>query len=179
MEIGVQWNHFEGRTELDRIRDFFEVMAEEQGVTLTCQGQAMLAADRILLRRAVSNLVANALRYTPRGGNILLAIAHADEKWAEISVSDTGCGIDPEHLPKLCDRFYRVDHARAHHDEGTGLGLAIVKSIMELHQGSMDIHSQPGHGTTVTLRFPVAPPAVSLKPVSAAPEAETAKPAGR
>ncbi|HYQ90482.1 MAG TPA: heavy metal sensor histidine kinase [Candidatus Competibacteraceae bacterium] len=160
-QLPLQWDQFEGRTELDRIHDFFEVMAEEQGVTLTCQGQAMLAADRILLRRAVSNLVANALRYTSRGGNILLAIAQTDEKWADISVSDSGCGIDPEHLPKLCDRFYRVDHARAHHDEGTGLGLAIVKSIMELHQGAMDIHSQPGHGTTVILHFPTVSPASS------------------
>ena len=155
-QLPLQWDQFEGRTELDRIRDFFEVMAEEQGITLTCQGEAMLTADRILLRRAVSNLVANALRYTPKGGNILLAIAQADQKWTDISISDTGCGIDPEHLPKLCDRFYRVDNARSYRDEGTGLGLAIVKSIVELHKGSMDIRSQPGYGTTVTLRFPTA-----------------------
>ena len=162
-QLPLQWEKFNGRVKLDRIRDFFEAMAEEQGVPLTCQGQAMLVADRILLRRAVSNLVANALRYTPKGGNILLAIAQADQKWTDISISDTGCGIDPEHLPKLCDRFYRVDNARSYRDEGTGLGLAIVKSIMELHQGTIDICSQPGQGTTVTLRFPVAPPAVSAE----------------
>ncbi|MFO1430631.1 MAG: heavy metal sensor histidine kinase [Candidatus Competibacteraceae bacterium] len=162
-QLPLQWTQFEGRAELDLIREFFETMAEEQGVTLTCQGHATLAADRILIRRAVSNLVANALRYTPRGGNILLAVAQVDEKWGNIRISDTGCGIEPEHLPKLCDRFYRVDNARSHHDEGTGLGLAIVKSIMELHQGGIDIRSQPGHGTTVTLRFPVAPPASSAE----------------
>ncbi len=157
----LQWVRLDGRAELDLIREFFEAMAEDLGVSLTCQGEATLAADRILLRRAVSNLVSNALRYTPRGGEITLAATSAGEKWAEISVSDTGCGIDPKHLPRLCDRFYRVDDARVHHDEGAGLGLAIVKSIMELHQGALDIRSQPGHGTTVTLRFPVAPPASS------------------
>jgi two-component system heavy metal sensor histidine kinase CusS len=160
-QMPLQWVLFNGRVELDLIREFYDAMAEEQGVSLTCQGDAALAADRILLRRALSNLVSNALRHTPRGGAIDLTATAADVSWAEISVSDTGCGIEPEHLPKLCDRFYRVDSARFHQDEGTGLGLAIVKSIMELHQGAIDIRSQPGHGTIVTLRFPVAPPASS------------------
>jgi signal transduction histidine kinase len=103
------------------------------------------------------------LRHTPRGGAITLSATPADGNRTEISVNDTGCGIDPEHLPKLCDRFYRVDRARFHDDDGAGLGLALVKSIMELHQGTLAIRSQLGHGTTVTLRFPVAPPASSAE----------------
>jgi len=70
---------------------------------------------------------------------------------ASVSVQDTGCGIAAEHLPKLFDRFYRVDPARS--AEGTGLGLAIVKSIMDLHGGSVVINSEPNHGTVITLHF--------------------------
>jgi two-component system heavy metal sensor histidine kinase CusS len=162
-QLSLQLVEFNGRVELDQIREFYDAMAEEQGVSLTCQGEAALAADRILLRRAVSNLVANALRHTPRGGAITLSTTPVNGNRTEISVSDTGCGIEPEHLPKLCDRFYRVDRARFHDDDGAGLGLALVKSIMELHQGTLAIRSQPGHGTTVTLRFPVAPPALSAE----------------
>jgi two-component system, OmpR family, heavy metal sensor histidine kinase CusS len=79
--------------------------------------------------------------------------AFADHSVA-VSVRDTGCGIDSEHLPHVFDRFYRADRARSHYSQGAGLGLAIVKSIMNLHHGTVTIQSEPGKGTTVTLRFP-------------------------
>jgi two-component system heavy metal sensor histidine kinase CusS len=93
-----------------------------------------------------------AIQHTPKGGEIRLTMQSADDGSAQIKVQDTGCGIPPEHLPKIFDRFYRVDPARS--EEGTGLGLAIVKSIMELHGGSVTIPSKPGEGTTAILRFP-------------------------
>jgi len=72
----------------------------------------------------------------------------------QIAVRDNGCGIESEHLPRIFDRFYRVDAARSSGSAGTGLGLAIVKSIMELHGGSVEAESEPGIGTKVTLTFP-------------------------
>jgi two-component system heavy metal sensor histidine kinase CusS len=140
--------------EMEAVREFHEAVAEEQGVAVTCRGEVRLWADATLLRRALSNLLANALRYTPRGGQVTLAAELAEGGAVALRVSDTGCGIAPEHLPRVCDRFWRADSARANHPEGTGLGLAIAKSIMDLHGGSIEIDSEPSRGTTVTLLFP-------------------------
>ncbi len=142
--------------EIKAVQEFYESVAEEQGVEVTCQGNALLNVDPILFRRAVSNLLSNALQYTPRGGKVTLSVKQTDDECVEVSVSDTGSGIDPEHLPKIFDRFYRADRARSQHPQGAGLGLAIVKSIMDLHGGTVAIKSEPDKGTTVTLRFPYA-----------------------
>jgi two-component system heavy metal sensor histidine kinase CusS len=117
-----------------------------------CQGEGFLYADAQLLKRVLSNLLLNAIQHTPVGGEICLSLRPTEDGSVEVSVQDTGCGIAAEHLPKLFDRFYRVDPARS--EEGTGLGLAIVKSIMDLHGGSVVIHSAPGKDTLVTLHFP-------------------------
>lgn len=115
--------------------------------------------DRTLWQRAVGNLVANALDHTPRGGRTTVT-ARCDGQEFRVDVADTGCGIAPEHLPHVFDRFYRVDPARSARSSHIGLGLAIVRSIMTLHGGSVDIASEVGRGTTVTLRVPRhAPPA--------------------
>ncbi len=156
-ETHIACTRLDARMELDALREFYEAMAEEHAVEIRCQGQALVHADPILLRRAVSNLLANALHYTPRGGQVTLSVTPADDHTIMVRVSDTGVGIAPEHLPKIFDRFYRVDPARAPRHPGMGLGLAIVKSIMELHGGTVTVQSVPHHGTTVTLRFP--PPA--------------------
>ena len=105
----------------------------------------------MLFGRAVSNLAENALRFTAAGGTILISIA-VDAMQAKISVKDTGCGIEARHLPRVFDRFYRVDSSRS--SEGTGLGLALVKSITHLHGGSTTIESEVDRGTIVTLTFP-------------------------
>jgi two-component system heavy metal sensor histidine kinase CusS len=110
----------------------------------------------LLVRRAVSNLLSNALQYTPRGGRVVMSAAGSPEGGAVIRVRDTGLGIEAEHLEKIFDRFYRVDRARSHFPRGVGLGLAIVKSIMDLHHGVVTVHSEPGKGTTVSLQFPCA-----------------------
>jgi len=86
---------------------------------------------------------------------VSLTLISTASKAVEISVSDTGAGIPAEHLPKIFDRFYRVDPSRSQ-AQGTGLGLAIVKSIMELHGGTVTVRSEPGTGTVFTLRFPAS-----------------------
>jgi signal transduction histidine kinase len=113
----------------------------------------MFHADSELVQRAISNLLSNALRYTIKDGLISVELASSShEVW--ITVKDDGCGIAEEHLPHIFDRFYRTDESRNAASGGRGLGLAIVQQIMEEHQGRVQIESQVGQGTTVTLIFP-------------------------
>ncbi|MDB5906777.1 MAG: histidine kinase [Massilia sp.] len=139
-------------TEFQKLIDFFELMAEDQGVSLRAGGACSVRADPLLLRQALSNLLANALRYTPAGGSIRLQAEDKGDAVA-ISVTDSGAGIAAEHLPFLFDRFYRVDAARSS-AESTGLGLAVVRSIAELHGGSVTVESAVGKGTTFVLLIP-------------------------
>ena len=141
--------------EFRKLLEFYDIAADEQGVALEARGDGHLMADPLLLRRALSNLLANALRYTPRGGTIRLLSEHSRDTVA-ISVSDTGSGIADKHLPHLFDRFYRADAARSSTDS-TGLGLAVVRSIAELHGGMVEVQSSVGQGSTFTLRFPRIP----------------------
>ena len=143
----------EASGELQAVCDFYHDLAEEQGVELACEGQARIPADPLLLRRALSNLLSNALKYTPRGGLVTLRAAAGPGPTRTLSVIDSGIGIAPEHLAKLGDRFYRVDPSRTASPGGAGLGLAIVRSIMTLHGGSLLINSAVGQGTTASLIF--------------------------
>lgn len=111
-------------------------------------------ADRLLLQRALSNLLSNALRHTPRGGTVRLH-AERTRDAVRIAVEDNGSGIAGEHLPFLFERFYRVDASRSATDS-TGLGLAVVSSIAELHGGRAEVASVLGRGSTFTLTFPDA-----------------------
>ena len=146
----------DARAEAEAVVAFHDAVAEEKGISVVCQGAAILFADATLLRRAVNNLLANALQYTPCRGEIVLTCQEMPDGTSSVTVTDTGSGIAPEHLPKVFDRFYRADPARSQYPQGTGLGLAIVQSIMELHGGTVTILSEPGQGTTVALRFPAA-----------------------
>lgn len=141
--------------EFRRLVDFYEIAAEEQSIGVTASGDGELVADPMLLRRALSNLLANALRYTPHGGTVRLSAAR-ERDTIVIAVSDDGVGIPAEHLPFVFDRFYRADAARSSADS-TGLGLAVVRSIVELHGGSASVASVVGQGSTFTLRFPIKP----------------------
>lgn len=138
----------DARAVVDGLREFFEPYAEERGVILRCEGSGEVKADGVLLRRAVANLIENALHFTPSGGEVTVAVPEN----GVVRVTDSGCGIAPEHLPRLFDRFFQVDPARG--EGGTGLGLALVKSIMTLHRGTVAVTSEPGRGTEATLRFP-------------------------
>ena len=151
---GVARSSLDARQAIEVVREFYEAMAEEQGVKVLCEGQGMVKGDPVLFRQAVSNLLSNALNYTARGGRVVLDIREHQNNGVEVSVSDTGSGIPPEHLPRIFDRLYRVDFARSQHPNSAGLGLAIVKSIMTLHEGSVEVRSEVGQGTKVTLVFP-------------------------
>ena len=147
------------RDELVAVAEFYEPAASEAGLRLRVleTGAVWSAAelDRALFQRAISNLVTNAIAYTPRGGTIQLR-ASQSERNLRVEVIDTGVGIAPEHLARVSDRFYRVDRSRSSTSGGLGLGLAIVKSIVQFHGGTVHVVSQPGSGTTVTLVLPNA-----------------------
>ena len=151
--LALQTTHMRASTELRAVTDFYQALADEQGVTIESLGDAQFIADPMLVRRALSNLLSNALRHTPRGGCVRLQAARVPGG-TELTVQDTGSGIAPEHHARLGDRFFRVDESRTTGNPGYGLGLAIVRSIMLLHSGSLRIDSEPGRGTTATLCFP-------------------------
>jgi two-component system heavy metal sensor histidine kinase CusS len=142
------------------VSEYYEGIAAEGGITLDTRSDSDIVfaeLDRTLLQRAVGNLVSNGLAHTPRGGAVTLG-ATADESTICIDVSDTGDGIPAEALPRVFDRFFRVDSARSQNLGGTGLGLAIVKSIAMLHGGSVEIVSEERKGTRVALRLPARCP---------------------
>jgi two-component system heavy metal sensor histidine kinase CusS len=143
---------------LGGVRDYYEASAADGGVSLTTTVAAepvIAELDRTLLQRAVGNLVSNALAHTPPGGAVVLGTS-AEFSTIRIEVSDTGVGIPAEALPRVFDRFFRVDSSRSQGSGGTGLGLAIVQSIAQLHGGKAEISSQPGQGTRVTLHMPAS-----------------------
>ncbi len=121
------------------------------------------------LHSAFSNLVANAVRYTPAGGSIAIAFARAPDGGASLSVRDSGYGIPAAHLPRITERFYRVSTSRSRESGGTGLGLSIVKHILQLHQARLEIESEVGRGSTFTCRF--GPERVLARDDAAPPDA--------
>lgn len=151
--LNREWFRFE--TELEDILDYFDAVAEERQVRLTVEGAGELSVDRTLFRRTINNLLSNALRHTPPGGNVRVRLIAFSGDAVEIEVADTGCGIPEELQPRLFQRFSRIDQAGV---KGTGLGLALVKSIVELHGGSVALSSTPGRGTRVRLTFPRSAP---------------------
>jgi two-component system phosphate regulon sensor histidine kinase PhoR len=124
-------------------------------VVVETDGQGDLRGSEPELISAFGNLVANAVRYTPAGGTIRI-IWHATPQGAEFAVQDTGIGIDPKHIPRLTERFYRVDRGRSRDAGGTGLGLAIVKHSLNRHQALLDIKSTPGTGSRFAAKFPAS-----------------------
>jgi two-component system phosphate regulon sensor histidine kinase PhoR len=122
------------------------------------------------LHSAVANLVSNAIRYTPAGGRVDVTWSMRPDGGAQLEVRDSGVGIQKEHLPRLTERFYRVDGSRSRDTGGTGLGLSIVKHVVQRHGGELDIRSEPGQGSSFTLVFP----AVRVRRVEGAAEATPA-----
>jgi len=141
---------------LEGVVECYEASAADGGVSLTstvASKPVVAELDRTLVQRAVGNLVSNALANTPPGGTVVLG-TDADVSTIRIEVCDTGIGIPAEALPRVFDRFFRVDSSRSQASGGTGLGLSIVQSIAQLHGGNVEISSEPGHGTRVTLNVP-------------------------
>jgi signal transduction histidine kinase len=140
----------------------YRLSANQKGVMLevTQDHNVLVNGDIGLIERAITNLVDNALRHTPAGGRVMMSLVQTDSL-AIFSVGDTGQGIPKEDLPRIFDRFYRVEKNRPEVPGGTGLGLAIVKRILDLHQRSIEVQSQPGIGTTFVFSFPVVKERVS------------------
>jgi len=128
---------------------------QQHRISLEADPHLKLKGSEAELRSAFSNLVFNAVKYTPAGGDIRIRW-WGDEQGAHLAVSDTGMGIETRHLPRLTERFYRVDSSRASNTGGTGLGLAIVKHVLLRHRGNLEISSVPGKGSTFTCHFAAA-----------------------
>ena len=138
----------------DILQEVRTLSAGRHRITLENTGPAWLLGSVRELRSALANLAGNAVRYSPDGGDITLGWRADGETGAIFSVRDSGIGIAAEHLPRLTERFYRVDRGRSREAGGTGLGLAIVKHVLERHQATLNIESAPGHGSTFSIAFP-------------------------
>jgi len=126
---------------------------ERHQILVEIASEAALYGSEAELTSAFSNLVSNAIRYSPEGGSIRIRWRLEDGRGV-FSVSDTGIGIDPRHIPRLTERFYRVDRGRSRETGGTGLGLAIVKHVLTRHDATLEIESESGHGSTFSAIFP-------------------------
>lgn len=158
-ESGLKCQQLEAAAECKAVVDFFEAASAERGLTVLVRGQAPIYCDPMLFRRALSNLVDNAVRHTPSGGHIDLTVRAGTGGGTEVEVSDSGTGIAAKHLPHIFERFYQAtkeDSDLTASGSGFGLGLAIVKSIMELHGGDVTVSSAPEQGTAISLHFPAS-----------------------
>ncbi|WP_338827244.1 two-component system histidine kinase PnpS [Neomoorella thermoacetica] len=143
---------------LDRVLTTVNQLAREKGVALEKEIPAEipeLAISESYLNQVLLNLIDNGIKYTPAGGRVTIRAARLGEL-VQVEVADTGIGIPPESLPRVFERFYRVDKARSREMGGTGLGLAIVKHIVESHGGSISVTSRPGQGSHFFFTLPIA-----------------------
>jgi two-component system phosphate regulon sensor histidine kinase PhoR len=139
---------------IERLRaDALALSAGRHSISVDGTPSVDLLGSESELVSAFGNLISNAIRYTPQGGNVKLSWGDGVDG-AAFTVEDTGVGIAPEHIPRLTERFYRVDRSRSRETGGTGLGLAIVKHATARHQAVLDIVSEPGIGSRFTVRFP-------------------------
>lgn len=139
--------------EVQALFDFYEALAEEKGISLHRTGSAPLQGDRLMIRRAISNLLSNALRHTPPHGLVTVRLSQTPDNVA-LEVANTGTAIDPALLPRLFDRFFRADASRTYADrDGAGLGLAITKAIVQAHRGTVDVSTAQDE-TRFVLVFP-------------------------
>lgn len=140
--------------------DMFEAVADERGLTLDywANEPVVVDADPHQMRQVVTNLIDNAIKFTPRGGRVEVRLDGSDRRQVRLTVSDTGIGISPIDLPRIFDRFFRADKSRQRGTEiqGSGLGLSICQSIVTAHRGTINVKSEPGKGTTFEVLLPVA-----------------------
>lgn len=143
---------------VDDLIEEFSALTTAANLTLACDVRShkrlCVTADDDQICRLISNLIINAIQYTPTGGCITLRL-DSEERYAVIQVQDTGVGISPDKQAHIFDRFYRVNSDRSRQTGGAGLGLAIAKAIAEAHRGSLNVHSELGKGSTFTVRLPL------------------------
>lgn len=152
---------------INHVREALEPLAKQEEVTLTVKcldGSALVLGDRDELEQVFQNLIHNAIRYGRKGGSVSVGVERLRKgagHFLRVDVADDGPGIAPQHLPRLTERFYRVDVAASRKREGTGLGLAIVKHVVNRHRGELDIRSELGKGSTFAITLPELPPLAS------------------
>ena len=138
---------------LNDVRDDFERPAVGARINIDVESSAFLLGRKTEIESVIVNLLSNALRYTPQSGEVTLSWK-SNSDTAELIVKDTGEGIDPEHIPRLTERFYRVDRGRSRDEGGIGLGLAITKHVLQRHDAELTIVSEPGSGSEFRCIFP-------------------------
>lgn len=149
----LQWTAIDLAQEARRVAEFLSALAEERGISVEVKGNATVQADRILVQRAITNLLTNAIRHSDAPGVVSVALRQAGATVC-IDVANHGHGLPPDQLGRVFERFVRLDTARTRSTGGTGLGLPIVKSVMQAHGGSVNVTSEVGGSTTFTLVFP-------------------------
>jgi two-component system phosphate regulon sensor histidine kinase PhoR len=150
----VDWETFSSQKLKEKLESMFEPLIKEKRQVLKVEfNSTNLEGDFSKLLQVFTNLVDNAVKYSPEGTQILVTENFYDNKF-HFLVEDTGKGIPSVHLPRLFERFYRVDAARSRDTGGTGLGLSIAKHVVLAHGGSISVESTPGGGTTFTVRLP-------------------------
>ena len=140
--------------EVQSLYEYYEAWADEKGVSLSFTGNATVVGDRLMLRRVIGNLLSNAIKHTSSGNKVSIKLSHEMNNDTSICIENTGADIPMEHIPKLFDRFYRVDASRQRNGDSTGLGLAIAHSIVEIHGGNIEVISSEGI-TQFTVKIPV------------------------
>ena len=142
---------------LKKVTNAMKLTAEDSGHMILVETEPNLppmVGDRERIEQVVVNILSNAVKYTPSGGRIRLTAQRAGTNHVRVTVEDNGVGIPADDVPRLFERFYRVDKARSRAAGGTGLGLAIAKEIVEQHEGKIALTSEYGKGTTVTITLP-------------------------
>ena len=157
-QMDLRFTHFSTHAMLEAVYNAMVLNAGEQGHSFRMDVPDTLPdmnGDRERLEQVVVNIVSNSIKYTPRGGHIAMSARMLDERKLEIVVEDDGMGIPKDDVPRLFERFYRVDKARSREKGGTGLGLAIAKEMVEAHRGSIRLESELDKGTRVTILLPI------------------------
>jgi signal transduction histidine kinase len=149
---------------IEQIKGMYSYVSEEKGITVYthCPEDLLVFADADRVRQALANLLDNAIKYTPRGGEVVIKAEQLANE-VVLTVRDSGCGISPEDLPRIWDRLYRGDRSRS--EKGLGLGLSLVKAIIHAHEGRVEAASEPGKGSTFQIHFPLPenfPPPFSI-----------------
>ncbi len=152
-QMEPEMEQFDLRDETDKVAEYFEPLAEHRAVRIVCDGHAVVHADRRLVERVISNLIANAVNYGSESSTIRIRIDR-DDADVRLTVSNEGTGIPPEIRARIFDRFFQANPSRSEGGQGWGLGLAIVKSIMELHGGRIDVQNEPVGQTSFVATFP-------------------------